>query len=74
MNHKTQTAELIRTVELIVEHGIKSTSEMIHLTPSATTYRVRRLEKQLGFRIFAPYDYDRLTWHGREYLRSKENG
>jgi DNA-binding transcriptional LysR family regulator len=64
-----QTAELVRTVELIVEHGVKGAAMVLGITAQASTYRVRRLEKQLGFRLFSSYDYDRVTYRGREYLR-----
>jgi len=71
MNHKTKTSELIRTVRLVAECGVKGAALTLRLTSCATTYRVQRLEKQLDFRIFAPYDYDRLTWQGREYLKNE---
>lgn len=70
MNHKTPKSELIRTAKLIVEHGVKDAAKVLHLTPRATTYRVRRLEKQIGLRLFDPYDYSRLTFRGREFLKN----
>ena len=70
MNHKTKTAELIRTTRLVQKHGIRRTATIQGLTICGITDRIRRLEKQLGFRIFAPYDYGRLTFQGKEYLKA----
>ena len=69
MNRKTKQSELIRTAKLIVDHGVKDTAMVLGITAQASTYRVRRLEKQLGFRLFAPYDYGRLTYQGKEYFK-----
>lgn len=71
MSHKTKQSELIKTTKLVIEHGVIKTAMILKLTPRGTTYRVRRLENQLGFRIFAPYDYGRVTWQGREYLKNE---
>jgi len=71
MNHKTKQSELIRTARLVAEYGVKEAARKMKFTPRGTTYRVRKLENQLGFRIFAPYDYGRLTWQGREYLKNE---
>lgn len=74
MSHKTQTAELIRTARLVARYGVKGAAAKLGITAPGTTYRVRRLENQLGFRIFAPYGYGRLTFKGREYLRMVNDG
>ena len=73
MSHKTQTAELIRTTRLVAESDLQCAATIQGLTTSCIALRIRRLEKELGFRIFAPYDYGRVTWQGRKYLRSVKN-
>lgn len=69
MARKTKQSELIETARLVARYGLQGAAVKLGITAPATSYRVRRLEKQLGFKIFAPYDYGRLTFKGREYLK-----
>lgn len=62
------TPQSIETAVMVSRIGLKATAQHYGVTSMAIAYRVRRLEKRLGFVIFPPYAYDQPTYRGRLFL------
>lgn len=74
MNHKTPIKELIETLRLVDRYGLQGAATIQGFTPQCIGQRVRRLERQVGIQFFTGYDYNRMTYQGKEYLRGIDNG
>jgi len=61
----------IETINLVVEYGVKQAAHIQGVTPYAIRKQIRNFENQMGITIFSPYDYNRVMWQGRQYLKNE---
>lgn len=66
------TSLLIENAKSITENGLNGTVIKHEIKYHCVISRVRQLEKRVGYRIFAPYDYEQLTWQGRKLLETSD--
>lgn len=62
--------ELIKTAKMVHECGVGTTARIQGIKPHSIRNKIRKLERNLGFKIFYPYDFESLTRDGERYLQS----
>lgn len=67
-----EASELIQTVKMVHEQGVQNTATIQGIKPHSIRNKIRKLERQLGFKIFYPYDFESLTRDGEKYLQGIE--
>lgn len=60
--------ELIDTVISVRDCGINATAEKMCFEPKTIMSRIKRADRRFGVKFFSDYDYNRLTYLGKEKL------
>lgn len=66
------TSLLVENAKSVIEIGLNETAMKYGIKYHCVINRTKQLEKRVGYRIFAPYDYEKLTWQGNKLLKSDQ--
>ncbi len=71
MNHRLPSLNLLQSFERAAHHrSFKLAAEELHVTPSAISHQIRKLEDELGIALFERLTREiRLTPAGRDYFQ-----
>lgn len=62
------------TAVMVYRDGVHKTAFHYGITYTAVLSRVRRLENRLGYRIFPKHGYSLLTYMGKQFMKSYNDG
>lgn len=65
-------ADYVRTVRLVNQYGYDGAALSDGVCRHAIKKRINRLESKLGFKVFTGYQFDRITYQGREWLKQHD--
>lgn len=64
-----ELGDYIYTINLINQRGLKQAAEAEKMTYGGIRKRIKSLEKQIGFKLYPDYTFDRMTYQGQEWLK-----
>lgn len=65
-----ELGDYIYTLKLINQHGLKKAADIEKITYTGVRKRIKNLEKRTGIKFYPDYNFDRMTYQGREWLKN----
>ncbi len=65
-----EIGDYIYTLKLINQHGLQKAAEIEKIGYKGMRKRIKTLEKQTGVKFYSDYNFDRMTYQGREWLKN----
>lgn len=64
--------DYIHTIKLINQRGLRQAAVDEKITCNGICKRIKVLEQSIGIKLYPEYNFDRMTYLGREWLKQND--